>query len=80
MIELKGIIEFKNKGHKYLDVVVLEDPFGNFKRHRVGVEVVASSGRIRAFLGQVYNVPPGKIVWPEHIRVLRSDNRMSLPP
>lgn len=69
MIELKGIIVFYAQGHKHVDVVVAEDPYGRHQRHRLGVDIEINRGRILTFLGAIYDVPPGDIIWPAHIEL-----------
>ena len=79
MIELKGIIQYYDQGHKYVDVVVADDPDGGYKRHRVGVDIKVNPGKIRQFLAAMYDVPPGDIVWPPHIKAKDSDIGKSPP-
>lgn len=68
VIELRGIMQKSHKGHKYVDVLVTVDSPDRYRRHRVGVDIDFNRVRIRRFLSEVYGVPPGHIVWPEHIR------------
>lgn len=68
VIELRGIMQKNDQGHKYVDVLVTVDSPDRYMRHRVGVDIDLNKGRIRRFLSDLYGVPPGHIVWPEHIR------------
>jgi len=77
-IELKGVVQYYDNGHKCVDVVVVEDEPYNYKRHRVGVDVKVNPGKIRRFLAAMYDVPPGDIVWPPHIKAKDSDVGTSL--
>ena len=69
MIELKGIIQYYDKGHKCVDVVVAAGKDESYKRLRMGVDVKANRGKILVFLAGWYDVKPSAIVWPPHIRV-----------
>lgn len=69
MIELKGIIVFYDQDHKHVDVVVAEDPYGRYRQHRLGVDIKPNRGKILTFLGAIYDVPPGDIIWPDHIEL-----------
>jgi len=77
-IELKGIVQYYDQGHKYLEVVVAEGPSQANVKHRVGVDIEASRGKIIAFLAAMYDVKPGDIVWPRHIKV--PDNEIGTSP
>lgn len=66
-IELRGIIQSLNGGHRYVDLVVIEDRPDKYKRHRMGVDIEVNRGKILAFLGWHYGILPGEIVWPGHI-------------
>lgn len=68
VIELRGIMKKSDKEHHYVDVLVTVDRPDIYRRHRVGVDIDFNRGRIRRFLSELYGVPPGQIVWPEHIR------------
>lgn len=72
-IEIKGIVQYYDQGHKCVDVVVAEDEPYNYKRHRVAVDEHANRGMILMFLATMYDVKPSAIVWPRHIRVVVSD-------
>lgn len=67
MIELKGIIQYSDKGRQLVDVVVAEGDSAAHVRHRVGVDIEVSRGKILNFLASMYDVRPGDIVWPDHI-------------
>ena len=69
MIELHGVIQFKDGGHTFVDVVVMVGGSGRHVKHRLGVDIVVNRGRIITFLGKIYGVPPGDIVWPAHIEL-----------
>lgn len=66
-IELHGVIRHFDQGHEYVNVVVTEGPPFILKTHQVGVDVKVNRGIILTFLASVYGVPPGQIVWPDHI-------------
>lgn len=68
-IELCGIIQYADEGHRHVEVVVKEGRPDKYKRHRLGVDIKVNRGRIITFLGNFYDVPPGKIVWPAHIEL-----------
>lgn len=69
MIELRGIIQASDNGHELVDLVVTEHRPDKYKRHHMGVDVQVNRGKIITFLGDLYGVPPGEIVWPAHIEV-----------
>ena len=69
MIELRGIIRFKDKGHEYVDLVVTEGRADKYKRHRLGVDIKPTRGKIITFLAGIYGVPPGEIEWPTYIEL-----------
>jgi len=69
LIELKGIVQCYDLGHKYVEVVVFEDQDVKSRRHLVGVDIEVSHGKIITFLSELYGVPPGDIVWPGHIKL-----------
>ena len=67
MIELRGIIRVQDSGHENVDLVVTEGVSAIYVKHRLGVDIKVNRGRIITFLGNLYGVPPGDIVWPSHI-------------
>lgn len=69
MIELRGIIRSQDKGHELVDLVVTENRPDKYKRHRMGVDIELSRGKIITFLAGIYGIDPGGIVWPDHIRI-----------
>lgn len=69
MIEVRGVIDFEDNGHIVTDIVVTEHRPDKYRNHRMGVDVKPTKGKIQVFLGGVYGIPPGDIVWPEHIEV-----------
>jgi len=80
MIELKGIIQFYDEGHKCVDVVVAEGEDHNYKRLRVGVDIKVNRGKILTFLAAKYGVKQGAVLWPRHIKAIDSDIATSLAP
>ena len=69
MIELRGVIISRDNGHELVDLVVTENAPDKYKRHRLGIDIKVNRGRILTFLGGLYGVPPGAIVWPGHIEL-----------
>lgn len=69
MITLRGIIKSKNNGHELVELVVTENRPDKYAKHRMGVDVKINRGKIITFLGEIYGVPPGEIVWPSHIEL-----------
>lgn len=67
-IELRGIIQYKDLGKRYVDVMVKEGESKIYKRHRVGVDIKLNRDIVLTFLAGVYGIPQGQVVWPEHIR------------
>lgn len=72
-VEIRGIIQFENHGHKYVDVMVVEDRPDNYVTHHVGVDIEVNRGKILKFLASMYGVRPGDIAWPAHIRLKQGD-------
>lgn len=68
-IELRGIIQSKDEGHTNVDLIVTEGRADKYKRHRLGVDIKSNRGNIITFLAGFYGVPPGEIVWPDHIEL-----------
>lgn len=68
-IEVKGVIETIDSGINSVAVVVCEGVPYVYKTHQVGVDIVVNRGRIITFLSALYEIPPGKIGWPEHILI-----------
>lgn len=69
IIELRGIIQFHVDGHKHVQVVVAVDSNVQHAVHEVGIDIEVNRGIILNFLAERYSVPPGKIVWPDNIKV-----------
>lgn len=69
MIELRGIIQAANNGHTEVHLVVTEHRPDKYKRHFMGVDIKLNRGKVIVFLGAMYGVPPGEIVWPDHIEL-----------
>ncbi len=69
MIEVRGVIESRDMGHSYVQVVVTTGGPGRQVSHQVGVDIKPNKGKIITFLGTFYDVPPGDIVWPAHIEL-----------
>lgn len=70
MIELKGIIQSYDQGQKQVQVVVKDDSHVQHVVHQVGVDIEVNRGKILTFLASMYGIPPGQIVWPEHIEAI----------
>lgn len=68
-VELRGVIQFYDSGHRYVDLVVNDDTTVQAIKLRMGVDVKVNRGKILTFLAAKYGIPPGQIVWPEHILV-----------
>ncbi len=68
MIEVKGIVKYERDGHNHVDVLVAEDPNSGYVTHQVGVDIEVNRGKILTFLSAMYGIPPGHIVWPDHIQ------------
>ncbi len=69
MIELRGIVRTYEDGHTNTAVVVTVDSSAKYKRHLMGVDIKINRGKIITFLADLYDVPPGDIVWPDHIEL-----------
>jgi len=73
-IELRGVMQHVDLGHSYIDVLVTEDGSDIYRQHRVGVDIKVNRGTILNFLAAQYSVPPGQIVWPDHIILKEVDD------
>jgi hypothetical protein len=69
MIELRGIIQYYDKGHKYVDIVVRREHSDIYETHRVGIDIPVNKGRILSELTKLETDRPAKITWPHHIEV-----------
>ena len=69
MIEVRGVIEYCDSGHTFVDVVVTVGISGRLIKHEVGVDVKPTRGKIITLLAGIYGVPPGEIEWPAHIEL-----------
>jgi len=66
-IELRGIVQRYEAGHKHVEVVVDEGAPGANVKHVVGVDVKVNRGMILRFLSDMYGISAGEIGWPPHI-------------
>lgn len=66
-ISLCGVVQHYDNGHKHVEVVVNEDSHVQHVVHEVGIDIKVNRGTILTFLAGLYGVPPGQIVWPDHI-------------
>lgn len=73
-VELKGIIQYSDQGHKNVQVVVKGDSHVQHVVHTVGVDITVNRGKILTFLAGLYSIPPGEIVWPDHIILKEGDD------
>lgn len=73
MIELRGIIQAGKDGHTEVSLLVTEHRPDKYKRHFMGVDIKLNRGKIITFLGDVYGVSPGDILWPDHIELKGSE-------
>lgn len=69
MITLRGVIQARDEGHVETTLLVTEHRPDKYKRHRMGVDIKLSRGKIITFLADFYGVKPGEIVWPDHIEL-----------
>lgn len=77
-IELKGIIQYWDNGHKHVQLVVADDSHVQHVVHNVGIDVKVNRGMILKFLSAIYDVTSADIVWPDHIMAKEGDKQMSL--
>lgn len=68
MIELHGIIQFWENGHKHVEVVVNGESPDTHVTIPVGIDVKVNRGMILSFLAARFGVRSGDIVWPGYIR------------
>lgn len=73
MIEIKGIIQYRNAGHKYVEVVVDVDSNVPHVVHKVGVDIKVNKGNIQKYLAELYRVSTSKIAWPDQIKAVDID-------
>lgn len=69
LVELRGIIQYYDTGKKHVELVVKLGSAVAPVKVEMGVDVKVNHGRVTTFLSDLYGIPPGKIVWPEHITV-----------
>jgi len=68
MIELRGIIQYYHERHKYTQVVVTDGHPDIHVTLSMGVDVTVNKGQVLKFLGDHYDMEPGHIKWPHHIK------------
>lgn len=73
-IAVRGIVQTAENGHNHVAVVVTEGAPYLVKTQQMGVDVKVSKGKILTFLSELYGITPGKIVWPDHIRLKDDDD------
>lgn len=69
MIELRAVVRYRNEGHTNVDIIVKVGESEKLVTHRLGVDIKPNHGKIITFLGDIYGVPAGQIVWPAHIEL-----------
>lgn len=69
MIELRGIETGRDDGDKIVSAIVRTEYPDFYEKKELFRNKKVNRGRVRSALGQIYNVPPGQIVWPRHIRI-----------
>lgn len=69
-VRLRGIVQHYDGGHRYVDVVVTKEHRDIYKRHRMGVDIKVNRGRVKTFIGGLYGIEPGHVVWPHHVEVV----------
>ena len=67
MITLRAVILRKYGDHEIAEVVVTVDSPHNYETHQVGVDIQLNRGKVITFIGGIYGIPPGEVVWPEHV-------------
>lgn len=68
-IELHGIIQNRDKGHRHTMLVVLVAGKTPYEQPWLEVDIEVSRDMILNFLSEKYGVQRGDIVWPGHIQV-----------
>lgn len=71
-VELRGIVQFYDNGHRHVQVVVKDKAEVQDVVHEVGIDIEVNRGRIITFLSGLYGIPPGEIVWPAHIQAINA--------
>lgn len=68
MIELKGIIQYRDAGHIYTEIVVTRVHPDIYENHRVGTDVKLDRALIEAKLTGLFDKAQGPAKWPHHIK------------
>ena len=69
MIELRGIIIDYPGNAERIRLVTRGERGDDYKTLEFPNNLPLNKGQIRTFLGDHFGEPPGKIVWPPHVKI-----------
>lgn len=68
-IEIRGIIVHSDGSDKIVSAVVKNGFPDMYEKHELFRNKVVNRGRVLTALGKIFDIDPGKIVWPRHIKI-----------
>ena len=68
MVELRGITIDYPDNNKRVKIVTRGEKGDDYTTLAFPSSLPLNEGQIRKFLGNHFNEPPGKIVWPPHVK------------
>lgn len=66
-INIRGIIQLRDKGHKRTKVVILPEGSRIRSVHELAVDLPVNKGTITAEIARLHSAKAGDIVWPGHV-------------
>jgi len=68
MIEIRGIIQYYDGGHKHVQIVIRREHSDIYETHEVGLDIPVNRGRILSELASLETAEPAQLIWPHHIK------------
>jgi len=69
MTELRGITIDTPNGQKRVRLLTRTQKGDDYQTLDFPPGLALNEGQIREFLGHHFHIPPGKIIWPSHIKI-----------
>jgi len=70
MVELRGIIQYYDGGHKHVQIVVRREHSDIYETHELRVDIPVNKDRILAELDRLETAGPAQLIWPHHIEAV----------
>ena len=78
MIEIRGIIQYYDDGHKHVKIVVRREHSDIYETHDVGLDIPVNRGRILSELARLETAGPAQLIWPHHIEAVDIERRAEI--